>query len=169
MPNEYQGKVFPGKFGKDADLIQFKDAFIQHWRYEHHPQFGKDTAFARPPEVLQYNLRKVHIDLGCYSDSHEYSGTEACWKHWRSGKKDFTTGKRKTTPTSDAYLIYFVTSERHAVLIDFWFPPAHKTAELEAQMDKLLVECERVHREKGFQPMPRDAELWGPEFVMDQE
>lgn len=169
MRNEYQGKVFPGKFGKDPDLIKFKDAFIQHWRYDHHPQFGKDTTFYRPPEVLQYHLRKVHIDLGFYTNAYGESGTEECWRNWRSGKKDLTSGKRKRTPTSDVYLIYLVTSERHAFLLDFWYPPAHETAEIDAQMQKLISECDRILRLKGFQSMPRDSELWGPDFFVDDE
>jgi hypothetical protein len=169
MPNEYQGKVFPGRFGKEPELIKFKDAFVQHWRFGHHSQFGKDTAFSRPPEILEYNLRKVHVDLSFYTLAHGESGSEECWRNWNSGRKDPVTGKRKLTPTSDAYLIYFVTSERHAVLLDFWFPPAHQLAELDVQMDKLASECERIHRLKGFQPMPRDAELWGPEFFVNEE
>ncbi|HED1242908.1 TPA: type II toxin-antitoxin system YafO family toxin [Enterobacter bugandensis] len=169
MQNEYQGKVYTGKFGKVPELVPFKDAFIQHWRYAHHHQFGKDTAFARPPEILAYHLRKVHVDVGLYSDNHGYSGTEQCWNDWKTGKKDPKTGKRKITPTSDAYLIYLVTSERNAVLLDFWYPPAHKTADLDAQMDKLIVECGRIHEIQSSQPMPRDAELWGPEFCVDDD
>ncbi|MGK3404266.1 hypothetical protein ACSLNT_29470, partial [Escherichia coli] len=41
------------------------------------------------------------------------SGTEQCWKNWASGKKDKTTNKHKKIPTSDVYVIYLVTSERH--------------------------------------------------------
>ncbi|EMX0849506.1 type II toxin-antitoxin system YafO family toxin [Pluralibacter gergoviae] len=168
MPNEYQGKVLPGRFRKDVDLDKFVDPFKEHFRYGHHKQFGKDTLFGEPDEVLEYHLRKVHIDLGNYSDQHAESSTELCWKNWASGKVDKATGKRKQTPASDVYLIYLVTSERNAFLLDFWGPPssAHRKAKEDEQMQKLISECDRILRLKGLQSMPRDAELWGPEFLV---
>ncbi|MGK3570705.1 hypothetical protein ACSLPB_29645, partial [Escherichia coli] len=43
-----------------------------------------------------------------------------------------------------AYVIYLVTSERHAFLLDYWDEPAHKTVEIDEQKQKLVVECDRI-------------------------
>lgn len=165
MPNKYQGLVFPGIFGKDPELIPIKEAFKAHWRYGHHKQFGKDVLFRDPKEVLKFHLRHVHIDIGNYTNEFGESGTEQCWRNWASGSKDKTTGKRKRTPTSDVYVVYLVTSERHAILLDYWDVPAHKTIEITEQTDKLILECERVLALKKLDSMPRDANLWDPEFL----
>lgn len=168
MPNEFQGLILPGRFRKDAELSKFVDPFKEHFRFGHHKQFGKDTLFGSPDEVLPFHLRKVHVDMGFYSSQFAESSTEACWKNWASGKVDKATGKRKTTPASDVYLIYLVSSERNAFLMDFWGPPssAHRMAKEDAQMQKLIVECERILDIKGLQSMPRDADLWGFEFLI---
>lgn len=62
------------------------------------------------------------------------------------------------------YVIYLVTSERHAFLLDYWDEPAHKKVEIDEQKQKLLVECDRILRLKNLESMPRDASLWDPEF-----
>lgn len=168
MLNEYQGLIHTGAFKKNPDLCKFIEPFKAHYRYGHHPEFGKDTLFGRPPEVWPYHLRKVHVDLKFYTNQFGDSGTEACWKNWATGKLDKTTKKFKVIPTSDVYLIYLVSSERHCFLIDFWGPPssAHREAEEEKQMDKLIQECDRILRLKGLQSMPREAEIWRPEFLV---
>lgn len=168
MPNNFQGLILPGRFRKDADLDKFVEPFKQHFRCGHHEQFGKDTLFGSPSEILPFHLRKVHVDLGRYSNQYADSGTEACWKDWATGRVDKATGKRKTTPCSDVYLIYLVTSERNAYLVDFWGPPgsAHRKAKEDANMQKLVLECERILSLKGSQSMPRDVDLWGPEFIV---
>lgn len=168
MPNKYQGLILPGRFRKDSVLTNFVDPFIQHFRFGHHKQFGKDTLFWKPPEIRPYHLRKVHVDMGFYRNDKGEGATQACWVNWASGRIDSTTGKRKTTPTSDVYLIYLVTSERDAILVDFWGPPssAHQMLQQSQQMDKLVVECERIMELKKQQPMPRDAELWSTDFLI---
>ncbi|HCU4920846.1 TPA: type II toxin-antitoxin system YafO family toxin [Escherichia coli] len=165
MLNKFQGLVHPGIFGKDPELIPIKNAFIDHWRYGHHKDFGKDTLFRDPPkEMLEYHIRHVHVNIGNYTDKFGESGTEQCWKNWASGKKDKTTNKHKKIPTSDVYVIYLVTSERHAFLLDYWDEPAHKTVEIDEQKQKLVVERDRILRLKKLESMPRDASLWDPEF-----
>ena len=168
MQNRYQGLVHPGIFGKDPELIPIKNAFIDHWRYGHHKQFGKDVLFLDPEDALKYHLRHGHLDIGNYTDKFGESGTKECWANWASGKKDKTTGKRKKTPTSDVYVVYLVTSERHAFLVDYWDEPAHKKADIDTEMIKVIDECDRILRLKKLESMPRDANLWDPEFLVEQ-
>lgn len=49
VQNEYLGGVYSEqKFKSDLILKGFKDSFIFHWRYGHHPDFGKDSLFHKP-------------------------------------------------------------------------------------------------------------------------
>lgn len=166
MPNKFQGLVFPGVFGKDPELIPIKNAFIDHWRYGHHKQFGKDVLFDSPDEALKYHIRHVHLDIGNYTEKFGESGTHQCWANWALGKIDKATKKRKKTPTSDVYVSYLVTSERHAFLLAYWDEPAHERIEIDAEVELLLDECDRILRLKKLESMPRDADLWGPEFYV---
>lgn len=108
VQNEFIGKVYSdNKFKTNDELKSFKDSFIYHWRYGHHPDFGKDTLFHKPPCVYPIHLRKVHVNIGLYTNQYGYSGTEQCWDDWSTGRYG-PGGFEKVTPTSDAYLIYAV-------------------------------------------------------------
>ncbi|WMT16037.1 toxin YafO, type II toxin-antitoxin system family protein [Serratia fonticola] len=161
--SEYQGLVFPGEFSKNPRLVSFKASFIYHWRQGHHQHFGKDTLFHKPPEAYPLHLRKVHVDIGLYTNAYGESGTQACWNDWSTGRIN-QRGRSKLTPTSDAYLIYAVTEERHAALLDFWFPPAHKQAESLSSMDVVIQMAEKFYELKSLKPMPRDVNPWDQEF-----
>lgn len=86
VQNEFIGKVYSdNKFKTNDELKSFKDSFIYHWRYGHHPDFGKDTLFHKPPCVYPIHLRKVHVNIGLYTNQYGYSGTEQCWDDWSTG------------------------------------------------------------------------------------
>lgn len=60
-----------------------------------------------------------------------------------------------------------MTSKRHAFLVDYWDEPAHKKADMDAEMIKVIDECDRILRLKKLETMPRDADLWDPEFLVE--
>ncbi|EOC1317139.1 type II toxin-antitoxin system YafO family toxin [Cronobacter turicensis] len=163
--NEYQGGVFSESiFKSDSRLVDIRKSFISHWRYGHHPDFGKDTLFHKPQSVYPIHLRKVHVNLGLYTNAYGFSGSEECWNDWASGRF-YPNGREKTVPTSDAYLIYAVCESRNAALLEFWFPPAHKKAELNSMVEVAVGLADVFHAKTKFKPMPRDVHPWEPSFL----
>jgi hypothetical protein len=72
------------------------------------------------PLRLPYPFKKVHVNIGLYTNSHGFSGTEECWDKWSTGRYG-PGGYEKQIPTSDAYLIYAVCENRNVGVLDFWF------------------------------------------------
>lgn len=160
----YKGLIYPAKAfatttATDPYLIALKDAFIQHWRYGHHPDLGRDTLFTRPEEIRSYCIRKVHVKTHQYSAKHSFNGTKDCWDAWQFGRFE-KNGKPKKIPTSDAYLIYAVSSERHASILTFWDPPAHSKAEEMANIGLIIDSAADFYRKRGYVSMERTEELW---------
>ena len=166
VQNEFIGKVYSdNKFKTNDELKSFKDSFIYHWRYGHHLDFGKDTLFHKPPCVYPIHLRKVHVNIGLYTNQYGYSGTEQCWDDWSTGR--YGPGSFEiVTPTSDAYLIYAVCKNRNAGVLDFWFPPAHKNAEFESSVQFVAEMADKFYESIKADPMPRDQNPWHTGYIV---
>lgn len=167
---KYQGSIYPAQAfstntATDPYLIKLKDAFIQHWRYGHHPDLGRDTLFARPEEILNYHIRKVHIKTPDYSDKHGFNGTKKCWDEWEQGRLN-KYGKVNKIPTSDAYLIYAVSDQRHAALLAFWEPPAHTKADIIQNTITVIDQADEFYRKKKFISMDRIEHPWDYKWEM---
>ncbi|EQB2483865.1 type II toxin-antitoxin system YafO family toxin [Klebsiella pneumoniae] len=165
VQSEYLGSVYYEKEFKKESLRCIKDSFIYHWRYGHHPDFGKDSLFHKPPCVYPIHLRKVHVNIGLYTNAYGISGTEECWSDWATGRFN-ANGYEKKIPTSDSYLIYAVCENRNAGLLDFWFPPAHKNAEFESSVQDMVELADAFYEKISGKPMGRDQEIWHPDYLV---
>lgn len=164
--NKFSGSIYSeSKFKNECRLKGFKDSFIYHWRYGHHPDFGKDTLFHKPPCVYPIHLRKVHVNIGLYTNSYGISGTAECWNDWSTGRYG-PGGHEKQIPTSDAYLIYAVCEKRNAGVLDFWFPPAHKVAEFESSVQFVAELADKFYEKILSKPMARDQNPWHQDFLI---
>lgn len=131
----------------DFSLTDLKDAFKQYWATGFHPSLGQDSCFARPKEILSLSVRKAHVDQGVYPSDKGRSATEASWAQWK-------TGAVTQKPSSDAYLIYSVTSERNALLTAFFSDGAHNKAEQGSFMESIIQVTYRFLASTKSQPMP---------------
>ncbi|OVZ82182.1 type II toxin-antitoxin system YafO family toxin [Yersinia kristensenii] len=157
--SEYSGLVYPtAEFKTDSFLISLKESFKSHWRFGHHPDFGKDTLFNRPKEVENHHLRKVHINLKHYQ-SYTFTSTKECWSDWSMGKID-ERGRERPIPTSDAYLIYSVNDRRDASLLAFWYPPAHTKANEPVWIDSVINFSAHFYQKTQTNPMSRNLDPW---------
>lgn len=166
--NKFSGGVYSeSKFKADEILKGFKDSFIYHWRFGHHADFGKDTLFHKPPCVYHIHLRKVHVNIGLYTNAHGFSGTEECWDNWSTGRYG-PGGYEKQIPTSDAYLIYAVCEKRNVGVLDFWFPPAHKEAEFDSSVQFVVELADKFYESISSKPMSRDQNPWHPDYLVEK-
>ncbi len=157
--SEYSGLIYPtAEFKTDSFLISLKESFKSHWRFGHHPDFGKDSLFTRPEEVQKHHLRKVHINLKHYA-TYSFTATEECWANWSLGKID-ERGCLRPRPTSNSYLIYSVNDKRDASLLAFWYPPAHTRANEPVWMDSVINFSKIFYEKTQTNPMPRELDPW---------
>ncbi len=161
--SEYCGRILPtGEFKSDDFLISLKEAFKCHWRNGHHPSLGKDTLFERPDEVLNYHLRKVHVNINQYAN-YNYSCTKKCWDEWSYGLID-EHGRFRPTPVSNSYLIYAVNEHRDAALLAYWDPPAHTKANQPVWMDSVINFTKVFYDKTNTSPFPRESDPWSYSF-----
>lgn len=146
----------------DFSLTELKDAFKQYWATGFHPSLGQDSSFARPKEILSLSIRKAHVDQGFYPADKGYSATESAWVKWR-------TGNVASKPSSNAYLIYAVTTERNAMLTAFLSDGAHTTTEENSYMESIIAITYRFYATTGSEPMPLEehADLFDDKWLED--
>jgi hypothetical protein len=162
--SEYSGSIYSDSiFKTDSRLIPIRESFILHWRNGFHPDFGRDTLFHKPPCVYPIHLRKVHVNLGLYTNNYGFNGTEECWSDWSTGRFG-PGGYEKHIPTSDAYLIYAVCESRNAGLLDFWFPPAHEIVKSDASVELVAEMADTFYAKIAAKPMSREIEPWHSDF-----
>ncbi len=165
----YRGRVlhtqnFSALCASDPELKKIADAFKQFWKTGYHPDMGKDAAFARPKEILKFNIRHTHSDLKDYvpeDSDKDHSGKKSSWDAW----KNIASVKVKYTPTSDSFLVYSVNHNRDALVMFFLDDDAHSKSEKDEFTESAISISYAFFEQTKTKAMPLSEDLFDKKWI----
>lgn len=170
--------VFEGLCNLDPSVAELYELFKRYWLCGHIKHFGKDIIFSRSDIMRDSHLRHVHYDAGNYIDEssdQNKSGKQSIWDKWqnfcdlKSPDDRHDKINRFTTPTSDAFLVYFVTSDRTAIVTHFIGDNAHYSI----TTSDFIEDCEdieyRLSATNKFKPMDTSEEPFDPKYLISRQ
>ncbi len=162
----------------DSDVEFIYREFERYWLTGYRKSFGHDELFVRTKEVSKSHFRHVHYDSGNYikeSSRVNVNGKKSKWDKWGDFcalcNHDQWNRKRYkySSPTSDAFLIYFVSSERCAYVVEFIGDFAHNEIDKQSTLDKYENIAYQFYTRLDFIPMPTDEHRFDDKWLLSNQ
>lgn len=158
----------------DSNVNSVYEEFKNYWLNGYRKSFGHDALFVRTNDVKNNHFRHVHYDAGNYvsaSSRTNVNGKRSQWAKWSEfcALCDHDQWNRKrykySSPTSDAFLIYFVSSERCAYVVEFIGDFAHNEIEKQNTLNTYEDIAYQFYIKLNFIPMPTDEHRFDDKWL----